>query len=95
MRGTIKDASGTVTAGGTSQVALAASSGRQFLLIQNPADASEALWVNFTDDAAVSGQSSISLAAGGALVFENEFCPNNAVNVTATTTGHKFCIKWG
>ncbi len=95
MRGTLQDASGTVTTGGISQTALAAGTGRSYLLIQNPADASEALWINFTDAAAVSGQSSISLAAGGALVFENEFCPNNAVNVTATTTGHKFCIKWG
>ena len=94
-RGTLNDASGTVASGTVSQEALAAGSGRKYLLIQNPSTATEALWVNFTSAAAVDGASSISLAAGGSLVFEDEFCPGNAVNVTATTGGHKFCIKWG
>lgn len=93
VSGLIRDGSGTITTGGTSQEVLPAQTGRKFLLIQNPTTASEALWLNFTDAAAVDAAGSVSLAPGGAMSFEGDFVPQNSVNVTATTTGHKFTVK--
>jgi hypothetical protein len=94
VTGILKDASSTITTGGTAQSALAANPGRKYLLIQNPSTASEVLWVNLTGTAVVDTQGSVSIEAGGALVFENGFEPSNAVSVIAATTGHKFTIWW-
>lgn len=92
-----KDRSGTITVGATSQVAAAANIGRQYLLIQN-IDAAEDLWVNFdTAAAAIAGAGSIQLKPAGSLVFEAGmgFVPTCAINVNATTLGHKFTCKEG
>lgn len=94
ITGIVKDASDTITAGGTAQEALAANSGRKFLMIQNPTTASEDLWFSLTGTAAVDTEGSYSLAAGGAMAFEGPFLPSNAVSVIAATTGHKFTINW-
>lgn len=93
--GIIKDASAQITTGGTAQTALAAQTGRKYLLIQNPTTASEPLYVNLTGDAVVDEEGSVALAAGGALVFEGPFVPSNAVSVIAATTGHEFTVWWG
>lgn len=94
VNGIVKDASTTITSGGTAQVGLAANTGRKFLLIQNPTTASEDLWFSLTGTAAVDAAGSLSLAAGGAMSFEGDFVPSNAVSVIAATTGHKFTINW-
>lgn len=94
MNGIVKDASSTITNGGTAQVALVANTGRKFLLIQNPTTASEDLWFSLTGTAAVDAAGSLSLAAGGAMSFEGDFLPSNAVSVIAATTGHKFTLNW-
>lgn len=91
----LKDASGTITTGGTQQTALAAQTGRKYLLIQNPSTASEVLWINLTGNAAIDAAGSVSIEAGGALTFEGESQCSNAVSVIAATTGHKFTIWWG
>lgn len=90
----LRSASGTITTGGTAQTALVAQSGRAYLLIQNPSTASEVLWVSLVGTAAVDAAGSLSIEAGGALVFESEFgCPD-AVSVIAATTGHKYTIYY-
>lgn len=94
VTGIMKDASDTITSGGTAQTALAANPGRKYLLIQNPSTASEVLWVSLVGTAAVDTEGSVSIEAGGALVFENGFVPSSAVSVIAATTGHKFTIWW-
>ena len=94
VNGIVKDASGTITSGGSPQTALAANTGRKFLLIQNPTTAAEDLWFSLTGAAAVDAAGSLSLAAGGAMSFEGDFVPSNAVSVIGATTGHKFTINW-
>lgn len=90
--GNLKDASGTIAAGGaTNQVALTAAT-RQYLLIHNPTTATEPLKVNF--GAPATDAASIYLAAGGSLTFENSMVPSQDVYVAAATTAHAYVIKW-
>lgn len=89
--GNLRDASGTITAGGSSQLALAASQ-RQYLLIHNPTTAVEPLLVNF--GVAAAATNSIHLAPGGTLTFETGLVAAQDVTVNAATTGHVFVIKW-
>jgi len=95
------NASGTITAGGTSQQALAGDGSRHFLEIHNPslkADGvtaeTEALRFNF--GAACTALNSYTLAPGATAAYsiENGLCPIDAVHVLAATTGHVFVIKW-
>lgn len=92
----IRDASGTITAGTTSQVALAANpSSRSTLLVYNN-DAAESLFVNFGAVASLTLQGSIEIVAKGILRFDFPGAvPDESVNLNATTTGHKFTVKWG
>lgn len=91
----LKDASGTITTGGTAQTALAAQTGRKYLMVHNPLTASEVLWINLAGTAAVDTAGSVSIEAGGALTFEGEAQCSNALSVIAATTGHKFTVWWG
>jgi hypothetical protein len=92
--GTLTDRSGTVTTGGTSQQLAAANPGRKYLLIENPTTATEALYVNFTAAASTAGSSSISISPGGSLTMSAAtYVSQEAVTVTATTTGHGFTAK--
>lgn len=90
----VYDKSGTIATGGTAQDAVAADTGRQYLLIQN-IDAAEDLWVNFGTNAVSASAGSILVPAKSSLVFEHVACPTGRVSVVAATTGHKFTIKVG
>lgn len=95
------NASGTITAGGTSQLALAAAPSRQFLQIHNPslkADGvtaeTEALRFNF--GAACTALNSYTLAPGATLSYtaDGGCCPGSDIHVLAATTGHVYVLKW-
>lgn len=89
--GTLTDASGTITAGGTAQAVFAAKADRRYLLIQN--NSSGPLWINFTTTA-VEGQPSIQLSSGGtAFVMETGFVSTEAVSIIGATTGQAFTAK--
>jgi hypothetical protein len=88
------DASGTITTGGTAQVALAANPNRKQYRIMNINAATETLW--YRDDggtAVIGGAGSWPLAGsasgiGGFAMGES----TAAISVIATTTGHKFTL---
>lgn len=87
------DHSGTIAAGGVSQLAAPYKLGRVYLVIEN-IDDTEDLWVNYTSAAAVNGPGSFRLRPGGSITYEQDgFIPSSAVNVTATTIGHGFTCK--
>jgi|CXWL01.1.fsa_nt_gi hypothetical protein len=85
----------TVTAGSTSQQVFAKNIHRKALLIQNPVDASESLFVNFLSDAGATN-GSIELGSGGTLNMpQGMVLSMQKVSVTAVTTGHRFIAKEG
>jgi hypothetical protein len=87
----VRDASGTVTTGGASNVLLVAAQ-RQYLFIQNPITGAETLFVDFGIDAAPG--TAYELAPGGTLCFEDGGVPGQSVNVRAATTAHAVICKW-
>lgn len=102
---TPNDCSGTITAGGTAQVALAAQTTLHGLTIANidsTTGSGEALWISFTTSAAASGTGSFALPPPAVTTFAGEgsytsppsFGTNHAVSVIAATTGHKFSCTW-
>lgn len=88
---TYADGSGTITAGGTSQVVFAANASRRYLLIQNNSD--QDMWVNF-GIAAVVSQPSVKVAANGGF-FEPLVVPASSVTIIGATTGKAFTAKQG
>jgi len=92
-RGTYTDRSGTVTTGGSSQQIMAVNANRKSIIIENPIAATETLFFNFTS-AASTTSASIGLAPGG-IYSPTNFISTEAINVTATTTGHAFVAKEG
>lgn len=97
-RALLTDGSGSVTTGGTSQQVFAASTFRSFLRCSNPSVAAsgvaaESLFINYTTAASTTVGSSEEIANGGSVTFENAFAPQDAINITAATTGHKFTCK--
>lgn len=93
-RGSLTDRSGTITTGNTSQQLAAANASRRYLFVGNPPTATESLWINF-GTAAVKDQPSIEIAIGASFVMEDMFVSDQAVNIIAATTGHKFVSKEG
>lgn len=91
----VYDCSGAVTTGAASQVAVAQNAQRDYLFIENPADATEVLYVNYGTSASTTAKNSIELQAGGSINFQGSGVPIQAVNITALTTGHKFICKHG
>lgn len=92
--GAFNDASGDLTAGGTSEEVLPQNQGRQYLFIQN-VDDTNPLWVDF-GKAAVTDQPSICIPALDVLEFSiagTGVVPTASVNVIAATTGHPFVVK--
>jgi len=92
----VTDHSGTITAGGTAQVAAAVNNSRQGIYLQN-LDTTEDLWFSLSGTAAVATAGSFSLSpgtgttvAGGA--WQNSNALTNAISVIAATTGHKFSL---
>jgi hypothetical protein len=88
--GSLTDASGTITAGGTAQTALAANSSRRYVLIENPVSATEVLYFSFTGTASAS---SPSLNPGGSF-NSGSFVPTGALSLFAATTSHAFNVNW-
>jgi hypothetical protein len=91
-RSTTTDASGSITAGGTSQQILAANTSRTFLFIQN--HSTEILWVRF-GAAANTDQPSYAIPPNeGTLTMRPlEFIDTRTVNIIGATTGSKFTAK--
>lgn len=86
------DASTTVVAGGTFQTALAANTGRHGCLIQNPTTATEPLYVSIATSSTLNN--SYSLNPGGTFsCSQGVIVTDDAVKVTATTTGHAFTVS--
>lgn len=89
--GSLTDASGTITTGGTSQQVLAANPSRRYLLVQNLSTTD--LWLRFAV-AAVTDQPSIRLVAGATFEWNAPgFVPEDSFNVIGGTTGQKFVVK--
>lgn len=92
---TATDRSGTIVAANTSQVLAAANASRQGLEIQNIDSVNiEGLWYNPSGGAAVvGGAGSFELAAASSANNPGGFAKiitSNAVQIIATTAGHKF-----
>lgn len=79
------DRSGTITAGGTSQVLVARNLSRGAVLVVNPTTASEVLCVS-TNPTATTGQGSVCLSAGGSVMLRT----TDAIAVIAATTAHVY-----
>ena len=85
----------TVTTGGTSQEVFDRNVRRKTLLIQNPEEATETLFVNIGASAGTTN-GSIELAPGGSLNMpQGMMMTTQAINVTAATTSHRFIAKEG
>lgn len=94
--GPITDRSSIVITGGSSQQLAAESFIRRYLLVQNPSDQNESLFINFGAAASATAYNSIELLPGGSYERAGpSFMPTGAVNVTAATTNHPFIAKEG
>lgn len=85
------DYSGSITSGGTAQVAAPADASRATIYIAAPQD--EDLWVSF-GGTAVNDSPSIYVPAGGTLDYDQRHRSliTQAVSVRGATTGKKFTI---
>lgn len=97
---TATDCSGTITTGGTAQVAIPTNTGVGGFQIIN-IDTSEPLWISITGTATAATAGSFPLAAATVTTFANAgtyYSPigfSHAISIVATTTGHKFtCTRW-
>lgn len=99
------DCSGTITAGGTAQAAIAAQTTLHGFTIGNidsTAGSGEPLWISFTGTAAASTAGSWPLSAPTATTFTGlmtystppGFGTNHALSIIGATTGHKFSCTW-
>jgi hypothetical protein len=100
---TPNDCSGSITAGGTAQNALAATATVHYFTIANidaSAGSGEPLWISFTGTATASTAGSYPLTAPATTTFAGMgsytdfFGTNHAVSVVAATTGHKYSCTW-
>lgn len=93
--GTLTRGTSTVGTSGTAQTVFALNTERQFLLIQNPGNATANLYVDFTSDASITQGTSLELTSGAAIVFSGMFCPTDRVSVNSTSSGAKFIAYQG
>ncbi len=86
--------SSTVTTGGTFQSALASNANRKGCLIQNPATATENLFVFFGATGSATTATSFSLPAGAAMSCATGagFVLTDNVAITGATTGHAYIL---
>lgn len=84
-----RDLSGTIASGTVSQQLDGSATQRRKVFIANPSTATESLWINTSQAAAVSGTTSIEVVAGGSVLLDTD----EAIYITATTAGHKFLAK--
>lgn len=84
--------SGTVTTGGTFQQVLAQNSSRKGCLIENPTTATEALYIYASASGTASTTNAFSISPGSAFSCSSAggTVIGDAVQVSATTTGHVF-----
>lgn len=92
-RGPLKDSSGTITSGGTSQVAMIGKINCIYFLIQNPSSNTITLWLNF-DAPATAGAGSIELVPGSWYENPPELAPTSAIHILGATTAQPFTIKY-
>lgn len=93
LRGSWSDFSGTVAVGGTSQALIPANAARNGILIQNPTNEIEPLFINFGAAASVAG-GSIELLPGQIWPpDQTTVLSSQAINVTAATAAHRFIAK--
>lgn len=91
---TSTNGSTTVTTGGTFQSVLASNASRKGCLIQNPAAATESLFVFFGANASATTANSFSLAAGAAISCNaGGYVLTDNVSVTGATTAHAFVVN--
>lgn len=90
--GTPTDKGGTITSGGVSQTAIAQNSLRKLAFCQNPASATEDLFIAVVGAATTTGAGDLYDLAPGA----GTFIPGpEAVRVNAVTTAHRYlCTEW-
>lgn len=96
MAVTPSDCGGTITAGGTAQNAAATDASRKTMLIENPTNATEQLYVAVAGAATVGGAGNFAdLSPGGStnMTF-NGTVIQTAVSVNATTTAHRFLCTY-
>lgn len=91
--GAVTNGSGTIATGNTSQQVFAANPARTLLIIQNPANATEVLYVDFGTPATAA--TAIELQPGGTVNFVSGVTPTGTVNVSAATAGHVYKAKQG
>lgn len=84
------DRSGTITAGGTSQIIMGANTARVYFEIQNISDTT--MYINF-NAAAVVDSNSFKILAGGSYSPIPGFCPTGTITAIGATTGKKFVAK--
>lgn len=88
--GAYTDHSGTITAGGTAQNAMAANSSRHYAYLKNPDAATEPLYYSWTGTASAS---SPDVLYPGDVEESNGFVSNQALSVYAATTGHAWIAR--
>lgn len=86
------DRGGTITVGGTAQTLAAANSSRKALVVQNPCNATEDLYISVTGNATVGGAGDYAdlPACASAVVGWNGQVITAAVSVNAATAGHRW-----
>jgi hypothetical protein len=87
--------SGSIAVGGTSQIAANGDNSRVWLVVQNPINATEPLFVDFGPNHLASSTLSTQLAPGGSVSFFGGVVPIQQVNVNAATSGHTFICETG
>ena len=85
------DASGTITAGGTKQVALAANAARKRFVLANPDTATETLYLSFI---AGDGVALIPLIPGEVWDESGSTIAGGILYVQAATTAHAYTLNW-
>jgi len=83
--------SGSITAGGTAQVLVAANPNLKKLIVQNPTNATESIFIDF--GAYTSDDVALEIEPGQKLILDGAV-PSDAIYINAATTGHKFSAKW-
>jgi hypothetical protein len=89
------DRGGTITTGGTSQTLAAANASRKVILIQNPCNATEDLYVSSTGAATTTGANDDADLGpcGSTILSPSGTVIQTAITVIAVTTGHRFLAK--
>jgi hypothetical protein len=88
------NASVTITAGNTFQIALAANTSgtRQQLVLENN-NATDKCWFYLGSGTATTANSAV-LLAGGSMTFAGPVMPNDQIQVTCASTSDTFWIIW-